>query len=100
MKPHRPRVIRVSELASLLGYSSHSIITAARAAGVPLVNVRRVWGVRPANAPLYLTIESAAQLATGLLGKACDVALKARLRAIMLRQDNAFGPNPMVELAT
>lgn len=97
---NRPRVIRVNELADLLGVSHHTIRSAARLSGIQLVNIRRALGVHPKNSPLYLTVPDAAILATALLGKACDVSMKQRLRAMMKRQDNAFGPNPIVEPAS
>jgi hypothetical protein len=97
---NRPRVIRITELADLLGVSNYVLRSAARTAGIQLVNIRRALGVHPKNSPLYLAVPDAAVLATALLGKACDVSLKHRLRNIAKRQDNAFGPNPIVELAT
>lgn len=96
----RPRLIRVTELAELLGVSPWSIKSACAAAGVPLVKVRRViLGVLKAGGPLYLTIESAAQIADAILGKTCDAEMHRRLSRLSARQDNAFGPNVRLEVA-
>jgi len=97
----KPLVIRVTELAELLGVGPKSLKAACRDAGFPLVQVRRVILEQPNHqgGPLYLPVESAAVVAERMLGKLCDKKLKSRLRSMAKKQDGAFGPNVEVELA-
>jgi hypothetical protein len=85
-----PSCIRLTELADLLGIGRRSLSRACERAGLPVVQVRRVIeGL--GGGPHYLPIESAVQVATAILGKKCDNALKARIAARVKKQNEAFG---------
>jgi hypothetical protein len=88
-----PKCIRLTELADLLGVSRSSLAHAARDAGLPVIQVRRVILEQPGNhgGPLYLPVESAIQVASLVLGKKCDRLLAMALKRRAAKQDEAFG---------
>jgi hypothetical protein len=90
-----PLVIRVNELADLLGVSREALKRACREAGYDVLTVRRVIMEEPnrKGSALYLTTVDAAKVAERILGKKTELAFRKRLGNIAARQRDAFGPS-------
>ena len=90
-----PRLIRVTELAELLGVSGWSLRKACREDGYQLLRVRRPSSAK-CSATLYISTADAAKVARVVMGKTADAALRARFKRTAERR--GFGPGAEVEL--
>ena len=84
-----PLLIRVTQVAELIGCDRETLAKHCRRSGITLLQVGALSG--QVRGPLYLTLDDACRAAGGILGKRADRAFEARARRRAERQRQAFG---------
>jgi hypothetical protein len=84
-----PLIIRLSQVAELIGCSTVTLRRHCRTAGAELLQVGSVAGAP--RGPLYMTIAGAAGIAAAVLGRRADAAFRDRARRAARKQREAHG---------